>query len=84
MIKNFGLNIFKDIEFPDHYSYTNNDIDKIINEAKDLNCKIITTEKDYLRLEDNKVDQIKFIKSELKIVDEDKLIKELFRTNEIY
>ena len=84
MIKNFGLNIFKDIEFPDHYSYTNNDIDKIINEAKDLNCKIITTEKDYLRLEDNKVDQIKFIKSELKIIDEDKLIKELFKTNEVY
>ena len=84
MIKNFGLNIFKDIEFPDHYSYTNNDIDKIINEAKDLNCKIITTEKDYLRLEDNKVDQIKFIKSELKIVDEDKLIKKLFHENELY
>ena len=84
MIKNFGLNIFKDVEFPDHYSYTNNDIDKIINEAKDLNCKIITTEKDYLRLEDNKVDQIKFIKSELKIIDEDKLIKELFKTNEVY
>tara|TARA_B100001093_G_scaffold512151_1_gene581473 strand:- start:988 stop:1929 length:942 start_codon:yes stop_codon:yes gene_type:complete len=84
MIKNYGLNILKDVEFPDHYTYTNNDIDKIINEAKDLNCKIITTEKDYLRLEDNKVDQIKFIKSELKIIDEDKLIKELFKTNEVY
>ena len=84
MIKNYGLNILKDVEFPDHYTYTNNDIDKIINEAKDLNCKIITTEKDYLRLEDNKFDQIKFIKSELKIIDEDKLIKELFKTNEVY
>ena len=84
MIKNYGLNVLKDVEFPDHYTYTNNDVDKIINEAKDLNCKIITTEKDYLRLEDNKVDQIKFIKSELKIIDEDKLIKELFKTNEVY
>ena len=39
--------IIKDIEFPDHYKYTNNDIDKILNHAKKLTAKIITTEKDY-------------------------------------
>ena len=42
---------------------------------KNLNCKIITTEKDYLRLEKKKKNKIKFIKSELKIIDEEKLIK---------
>ena len=26
MIKNYGLKIIKDIEFPDHYKYTKNDI----------------------------------------------------------
>ncbi len=45
MIKNYGLNIFKDHEFPDHYKYTDKDINNILNEANDLNCKIITTEK---------------------------------------
>ncbi len=77
MIKNYGLNIFKDHEFPDHYEYTDKDINNILNEANDLNCKIITTEKDYLRInaEKKSLSNINFIKSELKIIDEKKLIE---------
>ena len=77
MIKNYGLNIFKDHEFPDHYKYTDKDINNILNEANDLNCKIITTEKDYLRInaEKKSLSNINFIKSELKIIDEKKLIE---------
>ena len=77
MIKNYGLNIFKDHEFPDHYKYTDKDINNILNEANDLNCKIITTEKDYLRINEEKksLSNINFIKSELKIIDEKKLIE---------
>jgi len=74
MIKKNGLNISKDIEFPDHYKYTNDDINQILNLANILNSKIITTEKDYLRLENNKTKKIDYIKSTLKIVDENKLI----------
>ena len=77
MLKNCGLNILKDLEFPDHYDYTINDIEKIYNKANNLNCKIITTEKDYFRLKDKNKDKIKFIKSELKIIDEEKLIKSI-------
>ena len=50
MIKKNGLEVLKDLEFSDHYAYTKEDIDKILNEASNLNCEIITTEKDYLRL----------------------------------
>ena len=75
MIKKSGLIVIKEYEFPDHYSYTKKDIDQILNYAKNLNCKIITTEKDYVRLGKFKTDQIKFIKSELKIIDEEKLLK---------
>ena len=60
MIKDFGLNVYKEIEFADHYTYTNNDINQIIKDANEMNCKIITTEKDYLRLENNNTDKIKF------------------------
>ncbi len=77
MIKKYGLNILKDIEFPDHYKYTQNDIKKIINKAKNLSCKIITTEKDYLRSEIINKNNIQFIKTELEIMDEDKLIKSI-------
>ena len=75
MLKNCGLNIIKDIEFPDHHNYTNKEITKILEEALNLNCKVITTEKDYFRLEKKYINKIKYIKSNLKIMDEDKLIK---------
>ena len=77
MLKNNGLKIIKDIEFPDHYNYTKTDINNILLEAKSLECQIITTEKDYFRLHNNNLDKFKIIKSELKIIDEDKFVKSL-------
>ena len=72
------------MEFPDHYKYTSHDIEKILKLSIDENCKIITTEKDYLRLENNKIDKINFIKSELKILNEDKFISTILKQNENY
>ena len=77
MLKNNGLKIIKDIEFPDHYEYTETDINNILVEAKNLECQIITTEKDYFRLRNNNLDKFKIIKSELKIIDEDNFVKSL-------
>mgnify|MGYP001342860370 FL=1 len=77
MLKKYGLNILKEFEFPDHYKYTKKDIDEILLEANKLKCKILTTEKDYLRLNIENLSQIKFIKSELKIIDEEKFLKSL-------
>ena len=78
MLSNYGLDIIENIEFPDHYNYKSNDIEKIISEAKKLNAKIITTEKDYLRLDKKYLDEIKFIEVELKIIDENKIIETIF------
>ena len=78
MLKSNGINVKKDIEFADHYKFTNNDIKEISIEANNLNCEIITTEKDYLRLKKINFEKIKFIKSELKIIDEKKLIEIIF------
>ena len=77
MLKNKGLKIIKDIEFPDHYEYTKTDISNILIEAKNLECQIITTEKDYFRLHNNNLHKFKIIKSELKIIDEDNFVKSL-------
>ena len=82
MIKEYKLNIIKDIEFPDHYKYTNYDISEILKLSKDLNCEIITTEKDYFRLNKENINNINFIKSELKILDEEKLISTILKINE--
>ena len=75
MIKKNGLNVLKELEFPDHYNYTKKDINNILNEAKNLNCEIITTEKDYFRINNKNLDKIKIMKSELQIIDENKLIE---------
>ena len=74
MIKKNGLQILEDIEFADHYAYTEKDIGLILKKANNLKCKVITTEKDFLRLENIKTNEIRFIKSELQIVNENKLI----------
>ncbi len=75
MLKNNGIKIIKDKEFPDHHKYRDEDINKIINEAENLNCKIITTEKDSSKLKETYLNKIKIIKSELNIVDEEQFIK---------
>ena len=77
LLKENGFKIKKDFEFSDHYQYSEKDLNKIISEAELLNCKIITTEKDFLRLNGNNDRKIKFIKSELNIIDEEKLIKSI-------
>ena len=77
MLKEHGFKIKKDFEFSDHYQYSEKDLNKIISEAELLNCKIITTEKYFLRLNEKDVNKIKFIKSELNIIDENKLIKSI-------
>jgi tetraacyldisaccharide 4'-kinase len=82
MLRDFKLNIIKNIEFPDHYKYTNYDINKIMKISNDLNCEIITTEKDFFRLDKKKIGKINFIKSELKILNEDKLISTILKINE--
>ena len=72
-----GFNIIKFLEYPDHYIYSNKNIEKIIDIAQNLDAKIITTEKDYSRLEKyNSIykKNIKFIKMNLKVVNENALI----------
>jgi len=74
MLKKNNVNILKDVEFPDHYNYSEDDIKNIISEANKINCKIITTEKDFLRLSEKFHDEINFIKSDIEIQNENSFI----------
>jgi len=84
MLKKNNFRLIKDIEFPDHYKYKKIDIENIIHEANELDCSIITTEKDFLRINNQILDKIEFIKSELYIQDEEKLFDAIFNRNETY
>ena len=76
--RNFLINnnfkVIDEIIFPDHYEYKQEDINKIKLKAKKLNAKIITTEKDYVKLSEKDTDNIDFIEIDLKIKNETDLI----------
>ncbi len=80
-LKKFKFKIKKKFIFPDHYSIS----DKTINNLKILANKnklsIITTEKDFLRLNEKQKKKINFLKVKLKIKNIDELKKSL---NKIY
>jgi len=82
MLKNNKLKIVSDLEYPDHYQYSKKDFDEIIINARKYNAQIITTEKDYLRLENFSRNEILYIKSSLNISDEKSLTKKLNKLNE--
>lgn len=73
LIKN-KINIKKQIIYPDHYQYSAKDIEYIKSQASELNLKIITTEKDYVKLSKSEKKNIEFLDVRLKFLNEKKLI----------
>ena len=73
-LKKNNFKIVENLNFPDHYNYSNKDIKIIKETAQNLKAKIITTEKDYNRLSELNGDGIDHLKIELKITNEKKLI----------
>ena len=73
-VVNSRLKVVKEMIFPDHYQYNTNDINNIMLYAKRLDAQILTTEKDYAKINFNKNNDIKFLEIEITIKDEDKLI----------
>jgi tetraacyldisaccharide 4'-kinase len=82
MLRNNKLKIIDDLEYPDHYQYSKKDLDEITDKAKKQQAKIITTEKDYLRLSSFDKNEISFIKSNLEVSNEKNFIKTLIDLNE--
>ena len=66
-LKKYKFKIKEKIIFPDHYNYSDMDILNIKKLAKKKNLNIITTEKDYLRLNKKNRKKIKFLKTDLNI-----------------
>tara|TARA_B100000575_G_scaffold261981_1_gene236105 strand:+ start:1557 stop:2498 length:942 start_codon:yes stop_codon:yes gene_type:complete len=81
LLEENNLLIEKKLIFPDHYSFSENEIQKIINDANKKNYQIIMTEKDYYKIKDIYKDQVKFLKVMLKIENQEKLMKKI---NELY
>ena len=78
-LKKFKFKIKRRIIYPDHYKISNYEIKKIKTFAKKENLNIITTEKDFFRLNDNQKININYLKIELKIKNEHQFKKLIFK-----
>ena len=72
LLKENNFNILKEFIFPDHYIYSDKDIENIINYSKSNNLKIITTEKDYFKINEKFLKEIDILKLDIKILNEKK------------
>ncbi len=67
LLKENNLNIEKTKIFPDHYSFSRDELLDLIRDAKSNNLELVTTEKDFQRVKNFNLKEIKCIKVELKI-----------------
>lgn len=77
ILLNNKFNISKEIIYPDHFNYKKVDIDKIKIIANKIGAKIITTEKDYVKISKKDQKNIQFLKVKLKIKNEKTFINYL-------
>ena len=66
-LKKYKFNILKKFIFPDHHNFKNKEIDEIKKIAFENKLKILTTEKDYKRLNPKNKKNIDYLKIKLKI-----------------
>ncbi len=64
---NIPCNVVEKISFPDHYQYSDADINLLIQKAKSKNARLLTTEKDWVRIPDWAKDKIKFSALDIEI-----------------
>ena len=76
LLKDNNLNIKKTYSFPDHYTYTERDFKKIM---KNKFNKIVTTEKDYYRLNDMQKKLCEYVEVDLEIENKNEF-KELIKS----
>ena len=72
LLKENDLNLKNTFSFPDHHYYSQKDFEKI---KKDKSTLIITTEKDYYRMNDVQKKSCEYLKVDLEIIHKDKFIE---------
>lgn len=77
LLEKKNLNIKEKLTFPDHYRFTKNQIQNIINDSKNKNLKIIMTEKDFFKINDFNLNKICYLKVCLKIANKQNLINDI-------
>ena len=78
LLRENKLNLINTIPFPDHWKFSISDYEYLLSEGKD--AVLLTTEKDYFRIDDSYKKNIEFLKIELDIDNKDNFV-ELIKDN---
>jgi len=79
LLEKNDLKIIKKISFPDHYNYSLKELNELTSFSFKNNLKIITTEKDFFRIEHYKLPQIQYLNVKLVILKKDIFEKEIIK-----
>ena len=71
------IKLIEEIKFPDHYNYSESEIEKLINRTKKNDAILLTTEKDYFRISEKYKKDINYLKLELDIENRNELVHEI-------
>ena len=74
LLKKNNINILKTISFPDHHNYSQKDYDELLEENEKEVC-LLTTEKDYFRIDEKIKKKFYYIKVDLEIENKSKFIE---------
>ena len=77
LLKDNKIDIVEEIKFPDHHKYSEETLENLINKAKENNTILLTTEKDYFRIDENYKQNINFLKIEVEIESRNQFIEEI-------
>ena len=77
LLKQNHLNIVKEVSYPDQYAFNERELDKLNKLEKIYNAKLVTTEKDYMRINPFMRKKYNFIKVGIQFEDEEKFKKKL-------
>ena len=61
------MKLIETISFPDHHDFSEEDLQNLVNKSIRKNAKLITTEKDYYRLNNKYKSHVNFVQTTLKI-----------------
>jgi len=77
LLQRNNLKITKKIFFPDHYNYSLKDLNELIDLSLKNNLKLITTKKDFFRINHYDLNQFDYLDIKLVINNQDKFEKEI-------
>ncbi len=77
LLKNNQMNVVEQISYPDHYNYSKKDLETLVKKSEEHNVTLLTTEKDYLRIDKNYRNSINYLKIKTVIDNKSKFVEEL-------